>query len=122
MELIFMTIKLIFSLLVVLILILGLYKITGNKINDMQKSKYIRVIERTQIAKDTMISVVKVGNKGYVIINSPNHTEKLEVLSDIEISELEEKKRAIENGIEEKYSDFYKKIREKLKKEDTYEK
>ena len=85
------------KLLIALGITLGImflsYRILGTKVDRINDNKYIKVIERTQITKDNVMLVVKVGKKGYVMMTSGNSVEKLSELSEEEISEIEEKKK-----------------------------
>ena len=89
--------KMFMQLLISLGITLGImflsYRILGTKVDRINDNKYIKVIERTQITKDNVILVVKVGKKGYVMMTSGNSVEKLSELSEEEISEIEEKKK-----------------------------
>ncbi|MGM9935512.1 flagellar biosynthetic protein FliO [uncultured Clostridium sp.] len=89
--------KMFMQLLIALGITLGImflsYRILGTKVDRINDNKYIKVIERTQITKDNVILVVKVGKKGYVMMTSGNSVEKLSELSEEEISEIEEKKK-----------------------------
>ena len=89
--------KMFMQLLIALGITLGImflsYRILGTKVDRINDNKYIKVIERTQITKDNVILVVKVGKKGYVMMTSGNSVEKLSELSEEEINEIEEKKK-----------------------------
>lgn len=89
--------KMFMQLLIALGITLGImflsYRILGTKVDRINDNKYTKVIERTQITKDNVILVVKVGKKGYVMMTSGNSVEKLSELSEEEISEIEEKKK-----------------------------
>lgn len=92
MEIFMMIIKLIISLLVILGLIFILFKLSNKKINDMNENKYINVIDRCQIDKDSYILIVKIGKKGYVMSSSAGKIEKLEELSEEEIISIQNEK------------------------------
>ena len=89
--------KMFMQLLIALGITLGImflsYRILGTKVDSINNNKYTKVIERTQITKDNIILVVRVGKKGYVMMTSGNSVEKLSELSEEEISEIEEKKK-----------------------------
>lgn len=87
-----MIIKLIVSLVVILGLIFILFKLSNNKINNINEGKYINVIDRVQIAKDSYILIVKIGKRGYIMSSSGGKTEKLEELSEEEIINIQQEK------------------------------
>ena len=92
MEIFMMIIKLSISLIVILGLIFILFKLSNKRINDMNDNKYINVIDRCQIAKDSYLLIVKIGKKGYVISASGEKTEKLEELSEEEMINIQQEK------------------------------
>jgi len=87
-----MIIKLILSLVVIIGLIFILFKLSNNKINNINEGKYINVIDRVQIAKDSYILIVKIGKRGYIMSSSGGKTEKLEELSEEEIINIQQEK------------------------------
>lgn len=92
MEIFIMIIKLILSLVGILGLIFILFKLSNNKINNINEGKYINVIDRVQIAKDSYILIVKIGKRGYIMSSSGGKTEKLEELSEEEIINIQHEK------------------------------
>ncbi|MGL5085581.1 MAG: flagellar biosynthetic protein FliO [Clostridium sp.] len=114
-----MILKLIIALATILGLMLILFKLSNKKISDINNNKYINVIDRVQIGKDSYILIVKIGKRGYVISSSGGKTEKLEDLGEEEILNIqnEKEKRITENNI--KYEKTIETIKEgilKLKK------
>lgn len=108
--------KLLMSLIIILGLILILFKLSNKKINDINNNKYINVIDRVQIAKDSYILIVKIGKKGYVMSSSNGKTEKLEELSEEEMINIhnEKSKKIQEANI--KYEDTVNLIKGKILK------
>lgn len=100
--------KMIMQLVIALAITLGImflsYKVLGSKVNGINKDKYVQVLERTQIAKDSFILVVKTGKKGYVVISTAGHVDKLSELSEEEIKEIESKKRLYNEEVLERYN------------------
>ncbi len=92
MDIFMMIIKLIISLVIILGLILILFKLSNKKINDINDNKYINVIDKVQISKDSYILIVKIGKKGYVMSSSGGKTEKLEDLSEEEMINIQKEK------------------------------
>lgn len=106
MEFFIMISKLLMSLIIILGLILILFKLSNKKINDINNNKYINVIDRVQIAKDSYILIVKIGKKGYVMSSSNGKTEKLEELSEEEMINIhnEKSKKIQEANIKYEYT------------------
>ncbi|MGL4874677.1 MAG: flagellar biosynthetic protein FliO [Clostridium sp.] len=111
MEVTIMFLKLIVSLIVVLGLMGITFKLANNSVKKINKDKYIKVIEKTQIGKDTSLMVVKIGEEGFLISVSNGKTEKLKELKKEEIEKLEKEKK--EN--QEKIDGYYFLIVDKLK-------
>lgn len=111
-----MILKLIFALVTILALMLILYKLSNKKISDINSNKYINVIDRVQIAKDSYILIVKIGKKGYVMSSCAGKTEKLEDLCEEEMINIqnEKEKRVLENSI--KYEETIETIKESILK------
>jgi len=72
-----------FPLVLALILILGKL---GNKFNLTSNNKYMKILERLPLSKDTSLLIVKVGDKGYLMSSSCG---KSEILKELSASELE---------------------------------
>lgn len=103
MDLAFLILKLIFALAVVLGLMYLTFKLSGDKLNKMNNGKHIKVLERTQISRDSSIAVVKVGTKGYVLSISNSKVEKLDELSNEDILLIEENKKREKEKLNEQY-------------------
>lgn len=103
MDFIFLLFKLIFALAIVLGLMYISFKLSNNKISQFNEGKYIKVLERNQISKDTAIVVVKIGKKGYVLSTSNNSTNKIDELSEEETFLLEEEKRIEKEKVSKQY-------------------
>ncbi|GAA0107110.1 MULTISPECIES: flagellar biosynthetic protein FliO [Clostridium] len=116
MDLIFMIIKLIFTLVVVLGLMYLVFKISGNRLNKINEGKYIKVLEKVQISKDTSIVVLKIGKKGYIMSSSNNNTEKIDEISEEEILLLEEEKKIEKEKINQQYEVAIKGLKSKVNK------
>lgn len=101
-----MLLKIIIFLPFILLLIYISIKYGGNKLQDMQNGRYIKIIERAAISKENSLLVVKIGEKGYVM-SSVNG--KLEIVSELDEKEIlkVEASRAIPEY--ESLKDFYEK-------------
>lgn len=102
-EFIYMIIKLVFALIVVIGLLFIVSKTSFAKINSINDKRYIKVLERVQISKDTYISVVKIGKKAHVISTSSGNVEKIQELSPEEVLEIERAKKDQIDEIEKRY-------------------
>lgn len=116
MDLMFMIIKLVFALIVVLGLMYIVFKISDNRLNNLNEGKYVKILERVQISKDVSILVVKIGKKGYIMSSSNNNTEKIDEISEEEILLLEEEKRKEKEKINKQYEIFLEVVKSKANK------
>lgn len=101
---------LLFKMIVALGITLGLmfltFKVMGTKVNNINDGKYVKIIERVQVGKESSILVIKVGKKGYVLTNTSEHMEKLSELTEEEITAIEENNRKKAQDMSESYSRF----------------
>lgn len=106
MEFITMFVQLIVALGITLVLMFLSFKVLGTRVNKINDNKYIKVIERVQVTKESNIFVVKVGKKGYVMTSTTGNMEKLSELSEEEIIEIEEEKKKLAQDMNETYNKF----------------
>lgn len=106
MEFITMFVQLIVALGITLGLMFLSFKVLGTRVNKINDNKYIKVIERVQVTKESNIFVVKVGKKGYVMTSTTGNMEKLSELSEEEIIEIEEEKKKLAKDMNETYNKF----------------
>jgi flagellar protein FliO/FliZ len=116
MDLIFSIFNLIFALVVVLGLMYLLFKISSNRLHKVNEGKYIKVLERVQISKESSIIVLKVGKKGYVMSSSSNRTEKLDEISEEDILLIEEEKKRQKEEVNQQYEVAIKGLKSKINK------
>ena len=109
-------IQLVFALTLVFSLMYLLTKLSGSKLEKINESKYITVIERTNISKDTAILLLKVGEKGYIISANNNNVEKLQEISKEEMISILESKKRQKEVIAKGYESFINNIGIELKK------
>lgn len=93
MDFLYLMIKLIVALAVVLGLFSISVKYSNKGLSKINEKKYVKVIDRVQISKESFIVIVRLGEKGMVLLTTQNHTEKLEELSEEKIREIEENKK-----------------------------
>ena len=127
MEFVFMCVKLVFSLVIVIGIMYLAFKISGDRINQINKNKYIKVLDRIQISKDSFIIILKVGNKGYIMSSTNGKTEKIQDLSEEEVLTIENEKLKVQNDLNKGYENIINKFKRtfnmfknkyKLKEED----
>jgi flagellar protein FliO/FliZ len=125
-----MFVQLILALGVTLGLMFLTFKLMGPKLNSINNSKYIKIIERVQVSKENTILVVKIGKKGYVMTSTTGHMGKLSELSEDEINLIEEEKKKAAEDITENYKklmvkskkSFFRIVKNINSKEDKHEK
>jgi len=85
-------INLIIFIPITIILIIASIKLTKFNSDNINKHKYVKVLERTNLNKDTSIFVL--GDEGCVLASSPSKTEKIKVLSKEEIAQIYDMKES----------------------------
>lgn len=90
-----MLIKIVIFLPCILILIYLSAKFGGSKLQSMQNGKYIKVIERVPLTKDSSLVVTKIGENGYVLSSSSGGINILTKLSDDELKRVENSKKNV---------------------------
>ncbi|KAA8675194.1 flagellar biosynthetic protein FliO [Clostridium sp. HV4-5-A1G] len=91
-----MLFKVILSLLFIVLLIYIFAKYGGQKFKSIQGSRYINILERTQLSKENSLFVIKIGEKGYVISSSNGKVEIICELPEKELSKVESMKNVYE--------------------------
>lgn len=95
-----------------IVLIIITIRLSKSSINGLAKSKYIKVLERTNLNKDTEVYVIKVGDEGCVVISSSTKTDKIKELTSHQIEEIERKQEEVKinnrNNIDLKLKDIKK--------------
>lgn len=81
-----LVLNLMIALPVIILLIYVVVKVGGSKLQNMQKSRFIKIIERVPVSKESCILVAKIGNRGYVMSSS---SSGIQILFEIENNELE---------------------------------
>ncbi|ARC85294.1 flagellar biosynthesis, FliO family protein [Clostridium argentinense CDC 2741] len=82
-------IQLLIFLPFILFLIYLLGKLT-NKFYISPPGRYMKIVERLQLSKDSFIMVIKIGDKGYLMSSSNNKTEILKELTEEELLKAEQ--------------------------------
>jgi len=93
-------------------LIIITIRLSKSSINGIAKNKYIKVLERTNLNKDTELYVLKVGDEGCVIVSSPTKTDTIKELTSHQVEEIERKQEEVKinnrNNINLKLKDIKK--------------
>lgn len=101
-----MILKILVFLPFILLLIYISVKYGGNKLQDMQNGRYIKVLERAAISKENTLLVVKVGEKGYVMASTNG---KIEIMSELDKEEILKVEASRSIPEYESLKDFYEK-------------
>lgn len=121
-QLLLMILNIIVVLPFILFLIYLSLKYGGGKLQSLQNGRFVKVIERVPITKESSILVVKIGEKAYVMSAGNNKTEILMELEEDEIQKIESMNKLPQYS-RANIDDSVKKILDKLKlkKEDRNE-
>lgn len=115
-----MILKLIVFLPFVIFLIYLSLKYGGNKLQNIQNGKFIKIIERVQVSKDNSLFIAEIGDKTYLMSSASSGLDIKRELTEEEIIKLKSKEEipAIKN-----YGDLLKILKNKInfKKVDKYE-
>lgn len=85
-------IKLIIFVPMIIALIVISLKLSKINLENVGMNKYTKVLEKTNLNKDTDVYVLKIGDKGCVLVSSPSKIEKIKELSKEEIDKIEDLK------------------------------
>ena len=103
-------IRIIFSTIFILGLIILTFKYGGGKLQSIQNKKYLKILERVSISKENSILVVKMGTKCFVVSSSHNNIEILREVPEEDLINLE---KTIESPQNTSIIEFIKKWRNK---------
>lgn len=106
MDIIKTLLNLVFALIIVFGLMIITFKFMNKGIKKTTNNKYVKIIEKTQISKDSFIIVLRTGDEGMMILTSPGHIEKLKNLTKDEIENLEINKEQSIKEIDKFYEDI----------------
>lgn len=88
-------------------LIIITIKLSNINIGRFSENKYVKVLEKSNLNKDTDIFILKIGDEGCVLVSSPSNTYKVKELTKEEIKAIEIKNEEIKES--------YKNVKIKLK-------
>lgn len=114
MDFIFMSLRLIAALIIVFGLMIIILKYSKKGIDSTTRRSYTKIVDKTQISKDSFIVVLKVGKEGMVLLTSTGHTEKLKDLSEEEINKVEADKQEAFKEMTKAYDKFIDISKDKL--------
>ena len=118
MEFFILILKLILTLAIVFGLMILTLRYSKKGINKINAQKYVKIIDRVQIAKDSYVVILKIGDEGQVVLMSSANSEVLKKLTSEELKEIEDGK----NEAYENMTNAFKNIKAKIKlKEDKNE-
>lgn len=106
MDFIFMILRLIGALIIIFGLMIIVLKYSKKGIDSATRRNYTKIIDKTQISKDSFIVVLRVGNEGMVLLTSTGHTQKLKDLSEEEINKAEADKQESFKEMTKAYDKF----------------
>lgn len=110
----YLVLKFTFALIVILLMIYILAKLGNKQKGTFGAGKQIKVLDRTQISKDSYIVIVKIINKGYVISYTAGKSDIIDELSEDEICEIEQDMEKARQEMLNKYNDAADIIMKKL--------
>lgn len=108
-------IKVILSLSFVIFLLLLVLKLGEGKLKTSQNKKYVKILDKTSLSKESSIVVTKMGEKAYVLSVTPNNISILKELSNEELLNIENIKLDKEKSNSENYDKLIKIFKDKLK-------
>ena len=103
-------IKIIFSLIFILGLIILTFRYGGGKLQLLQNKKYLKILERISLSKENNIMVVKMGTKAFIVSSSHSNIEILREVSEEDLLILE---KSLEVPKNDKLMELIKKLKKK---------
>ena len=91
-------IRIIFSTIFILGLIILTFKYGGGKLQSLQNKKYLKILERVSISKENNILVVKMGTKCFVVSSSHSNIEILREVPEEDLAKLEKSIESPQNN------------------------
>jgi flagellar protein FliO/FliZ len=115
-----MLLNIILVLPFILLLIYISLKYGGSKLQNIQNGRFIKVMERVPLTKDSSIMVVKIGDKAFIMSSGAGKTEILLELEEAQMEHIETINRQPQyENLQECIKEVMSKL--KLKKEDKHE-
>ncbi|MBC2582137.1 flagellar biosynthetic protein FliO [Clostridium sp. DJ247] len=101
-----MIFKIIVFLPFIILLIYISMKYGGDKLQQIQNGRHIKILERTPISKENTLLVVKIGENAYVMASS---NSKIEILSELHKDDIDKIEASKNIQQYENLKDFYEK-------------
>lgn len=114
MDYIFMILRLIGAFIIIFGLMIILLKYSKKGMDNSTRRSYTKIVDRTQISKESFIVVLRVGKEGMVILTAAGHTQKLKDLSEEEINKAEKDKEEAYKEMTKIYGKFIDISKEKV--------
>lgn len=111
MTYIVLTLKLVLLTGALLLLLVAILRLTEGKLKGLSRGKYVKVIEKTALSKNSSIYLLKLGDEGAVILTNDKGAETIKELSKEEIEKIEMKKEMNSLEINEKCNKNLEKLR-----------
>lgn len=111
-DLLMMIIKVVGFLPFILGLIYLSLKYGASKLQHVQNGRFIKIIERVPVTKDNCLIVTQIGSKGYIMSVS---TGKMEIMMELEDTELKKLQEVQTIPQFSSLADFYKNFKAKRK-------
>lgn len=102
----------------ILFLFILVAKYGGNKLQNLQNGRYIKIMERVGLSKENGLMVVKIGEKGYVLSSSSGKVEILLQISDEDMEKIESSNKLPQYDSLKTVIEKLKEAKQKIKKED----
>lgn len=104
-QYIYSILKILIFLPVILCLIYVFAKYGGSSLQNIQKGRYMSVLDRLPLSKDNALLIVKIGEKMYLISSSQGNVEVIEELNSEEAEKIQKSREIKEYAsIKEFYS------------------
>ncbi|WP_032121961.1 flagellar biosynthetic protein FliO [Clostridium amazonitimonense] len=105
-EFLKMIIQIVIFLPFVLFLIYLSLKLSGGKFQSFQKGKYIKVLERVNVSKDSSIMLIKIGEEYHIMSSTNNGINEIRALTKEEALKYEVDKEASKQGFKDYKEDL----------------
>lgn len=112
MTYIVLTLKLVLFTGALLLLLVAILKLTEGKLKGLSKGKYVKIIEKTALSKNSSIYLLKLGEEGAVILTNDKGAETIKELSKEEIEKIELEKEMSLLEINTKYNAGLEKLKD----------
>lgn len=105
-----LTFKLVFFTGAIILLLVALLKLSDGKLKGLTKGKYIKVIEKTPLSKNSSLYLLKLGDEAVVVLTNEKGADKIKDLSKEEIEKIEREKematKEFNKNCNEKFNSF----------------